>query len=69
MEAIRLGYDYARKTVSCPLANARQAMDRTSGNIIIDGNTAAGLGLHVRGRDGWCLVSDYTVDVTDGCIS
>jgi 2-oxoglutarate ferredoxin oxidoreductase subunit alpha len=44
MEAIRLGYDYAKENFVCPLPSKVQAMDETSGNIIIDGNTAAALG-------------------------
>jgi 2-oxoglutarate ferredoxin oxidoreductase subunit alpha len=44
MEAIRLGYDYARDNFVCPLPHKVEAMDATSGNIIIDGNTAAALG-------------------------
>jgi len=49
MEAIRLGFDYAREHVSCPLPMRVEAMDATSGNIIIDGNTAAGLGCMYAG--------------------
>jgi len=44
MEAIRLGYDYAREHFSCPLPMRVEKMDATKGHIIIDGNTAAGLG-------------------------
>lgn len=44
MEAIRLGYDYAKEHVSCPLAMRVEAIDATAGHIVIDGNTAAGLG-------------------------
>ncbi len=44
MEAIRLGYDYAQANFSCPLPQRVERMDATSGHIIIDGNTAAGLG-------------------------
>ena len=45
MEAIRLGYDYAREHFRVPAAHAcREQMDATAGHIIIDGNTAAGLG-------------------------
>ena len=43
-KAIRLGYDYARSHWDCPLPIRLQAMDATDGHIIIDGNTAAGLG-------------------------
>jgi len=44
MEAIRLGYDYASEHFTCPLPMRVEKMDATAGHIIIDGNTAAGLG-------------------------
>ena len=44
MEAIRLGYDYTREHFACPLPMRVEQMDATAGHIIIDGNTAAGLG-------------------------
>ena len=44
MQAIRLGYDYAREHFPCPLPMRVEKMDATQGHIIIDGNTAAGLG-------------------------
>ncbi len=44
LEAIRLGYDYATEHFSCPLPVKVEKMDKTAGHIIIDGNTAAGLG-------------------------
>ncbi|MCH7829428.1 MAG: 2-oxoacid:acceptor oxidoreductase subunit alpha [Proteobacteria bacterium] len=49
MEAIRLGYDYARENTTCPLPMRVEAMDGTAGKIIIDGNTAAGLGCMYAG--------------------
>ena len=49
MKAIRLGYDYAQQHYNCPLPTRVEAMDATSGNIIIDGNTAAGLGCMYAG--------------------
>jgi 2-oxoglutarate ferredoxin oxidoreductase subunit alpha len=49
MLAIRLGYDYARKHVICPLPMRVEAADATGSNIIIDGNTAAGLGCMYAG--------------------
>ena len=52
MEAIRLGFDYARENFVCPLSSKVAAMDGTKGHIIIDGNTAAGLG---------CLYAGATV--------
>ncbi len=44
MEAIALGYDYAKEHFDCPLPFHVQPMDATKGKIMIDGNTAAGLG-------------------------
>lgn len=44
LEAIRLGYDYAQTQFVCPLPVKVEAMDKTKDHIIIDGNTAAGLG-------------------------
>ena len=44
LEAIRLGYDYAREHFQCPLPVRVEGRDKTKGHVIIDGNTAAGLG-------------------------
>ena len=44
LEAIRMGYDFATASFPCPLPGKIEAMDKTRGHIIIDGNTAAGLG-------------------------
>jgi 2-oxoglutarate ferredoxin oxidoreductase subunit alpha len=44
MQAIQLGYDYAKANFSCPLPLCVEKMDKTSGHIMIDGNTAAALG-------------------------
>jgi 2-oxoglutarate ferredoxin oxidoreductase subunit alpha len=44
MQAIQLGYDYAREHFACPLPLRVEKMEATSGHIIIDGNTAAALG-------------------------
>jgi len=49
MQAIRLGFDYARENFSCPLATSVKPMDATSNSIIMDGNTAAGLGCMYAG--------------------
>ena len=52
MTAIRLGFDYAQENFVCPLPSKVQAMDETNDHIVIDGNTAAGLG---------CLYAGATV--------
>jgi len=49
MKAIRLGYDYATENFVCPLPMKVEVMDRTKGHIIVDGNTAAGLGCMYAG--------------------
>src|SRR5687768_15387676 len=42
--AIRLGYDYAKANYDCPLPFHLEKMNANGDSIIIDGNTAAGLG-------------------------
>jgi 2-oxoglutarate ferredoxin oxidoreductase subunit alpha len=44
MQAIQLGYDYAKNNFDCPLPLRVEKMDKTAGHIMIDGNTAAALG-------------------------
>jgi 2-oxoglutarate ferredoxin oxidoreductase subunit alpha len=44
MKAIGLGHDYAHEHFPCPLEKRVEQMDATEGHIVIDGNTAAGLG-------------------------
>ncbi|MDH3373617.1 MAG: 2-oxoacid:acceptor oxidoreductase subunit alpha [Gammaproteobacteria bacterium] len=52
MEAIRLGFDYANENFACPLPKRVAAMHGTNKHVVIDGNTAAGLG---------CLFAGATV--------
>src|SRR5271165_2774196 len=42
--ALRLGYDHAKQHLQCPLPLRVAHMDKTKGYVMIDGNTAAGLG-------------------------
>ena len=49
MEAIHFGYDYTRDNFPCPLPMHVEKMDETEGHIVIDGNTAAGLGCMYAG--------------------
>jgi len=42
--AIALGYNYAKDHFTCPLPIRLKRMDATNDKILIDGNTAAGLG-------------------------
>jgi len=51
-KALRLGYDYAVKNFTCPLAFHLEPMRATSDSILIDGNTAIALG---------CLYAGATV--------
>ena len=44
LEAIMLGFDYAQEHFQCPLPTTVSPLDKTSDHVIIDGNTAAGLG-------------------------
>jgi 2-oxoglutarate ferredoxin oxidoreductase subunit alpha len=52
LQAIELGYAYAREHFACPLPRRVAAMNATAGHIMIDGNTAAALG---------CLYAGATV--------
>ena len=49
MQAIRIGYDYAMENFACPLPRKVATLDKTKGHIVIDGNTAAGLGCMYAG--------------------
>jgi len=44
MQAIALGFDYAKEHFACPLCFRVKPMDKTKGKVMIDGNSAAGLG-------------------------
>ncbi|MEE2804202.1 MAG: 2-oxoacid:acceptor oxidoreductase subunit alpha [Pseudomonadota bacterium] len=44
LTAIQIGYDYAREQFNCPLSMRLSRLDKTTGHIMIDGNTAAALG-------------------------
>ena len=52
LQAIRLGYDFAKEHFQCPLPIRVEPMEQTAGHIMIDGNTAAALG---------CLYAGATV--------
>jgi len=43
-KAVSLGYDYAKASLPAPLPIRLETMDATRDSILIDGNTAAGLG-------------------------
>jgi len=44
LQAIMLGYEYAQQNFTCPLPVRAEVMGDNSGNILIDGNSAIGLG-------------------------
>lgn len=44
LKAIKLGFDYASAHFDCPLPVRVAPMDKTKGHVLVDGNTAAGLG-------------------------
>lgn len=52
VQALELGYNYAREHFPCPLPLRVARMDKTANHIMIDGNTAAALG---------CLYAGATV--------
>ena len=43
-KAVGVGYDFAKANFDCPLPIRLEPMDKTKDSILIDGNTAAGLG-------------------------
>src|ERR1700674_124317 len=43
-KALRLGYDFVKEHLTSPLPLRVEHMEKTAGHIMIDGNTAAGLG-------------------------
>jgi 2-oxoglutarate ferredoxin oxidoreductase subunit alpha len=52
VQALEIGYNYAREHFQCPLPIRVERMDKTSDYILIDGNTSAALG---------CLFAGATV--------
>jgi 2-oxoglutarate ferredoxin oxidoreductase subunit alpha len=49
VQALEIGYNYAKEHFQCPLPLRVQRMDKTANHILIDGNTAAGLGCMYAG--------------------
>ncbi|HYD52694.1 MAG TPA: 2-oxoacid:acceptor oxidoreductase family protein, partial [Gemmatimonadaceae bacterium] len=60
--AIRLGWDYARAHYHCPLPIRLERMEATREHILIDGNTACGLGAVYAGATvaGWYPITPST---------
>ena len=48
-QAVMLGYEYAKEQIDCPLPLHLERMDANDDYIMIDGNTAAGLGCMYAG--------------------
>ncbi len=65
--ALRLGYDYAKDHLECPLPFRLEPMDGNSDAILIDGNTAVALGAVYAGATvaAWYPITPAT-SVMDG---
>ena len=57
--AVDLGYNYAKKRLRLPAPDSSAPLDATKDSILIDGNTAAALGMPLCRRDSWRVVSDH----------
>ena len=68
MQAIRLGYDYANENFRLPAARRGRSDGLDQRSHRDRRQYRGGAWLHVCRRDGRCLVSDYAVDVFDGCV-
>jgi 2-oxoglutarate ferredoxin oxidoreductase subunit alpha len=62
MKAIQLGYDYAKQNLPCPLPLRVEKLNQTAGHIMVDGNTATGLGAVYAGATvaGWYPITPST---------
>ncbi len=49
VKALEMGYTYAREHFKCPLPLRVQKLDATRGHVLMDGNTACGLGCMYAG--------------------
>jgi len=67
MEAVKLGYDYVKEHYETPLRFRVSPLDKTSGKVMIDGNTAASLGCVYAGATfgAWYPITPST-SVMDG---
>lgn len=67
MEAVKLGYDYVKEHYETPLRFRVAPLDKTSGKVMIDGNTAASLGCVYAGATfgAWYPITPST-SVMDG---
>jgi len=62
VHALELGYQYAKSNFNCPLSIRVQKSDKVGNRILIDGNTAAGLGAVYGGATvaGWYPITPST---------
>lgn len=62
VHALELGFQYAKENVSCPLGITVERRDNLGDKILIDGNTAAGLGAVYAGATvaGWYPITPST---------
>ncbi|GGF64692.1 ferredoxin oxidoreductase [Terasakiella brassicae] len=62
VHALELGYQYAKTNFNCPLSIRVQKSDKVGNRILIDGNTAAGLGAVYGGATvaGWYPITPST---------
>ncbi len=67
MKAIQLGYDYAKQNFHVPVASARREDVEDSRPHHDRRQHGRRARLRVRRRDSGCVVSDYAIDVGDGC--
>ncbi len=67
MQAVKLGYDYVKEHYETPLRFRVAPLDKTSGKVMIDGNTAASLGCVYAGATfgAWYPITPST-SVMDG---
>lgn len=62
VNALRLGYDYARENLPCPIGLRVERADKVGDRIFIDGNSACGLGAVFGGATvaGWYPITPST---------
>jgi 2-oxoglutarate/2-oxoacid ferredoxin oxidoreductase subunit alpha len=64
-KALRLGYDYAKAHLQCPLPFHLEKMDANGDKILIDGNTAAALGCVYAGAT---VAAWYPITPSTSCM-
>ena len=64
-KALRLGYDYAKEHLQCPLPFHLEKMDANGDKILIDGNTAAALGCVYAGAT---VAAWYPITPSTSCM-